>query len=222
MLAVMGAARAASIDWFDRRPALDTRLTALRRRPPVRTLVLGLTCAALLLCATRAFASGRVFGDFDGDGIRDYGSISAQDPTIVRVWLSSTKRMAVIHSREPVLQLSAADVDGDSRSDLVARVRSSLRVWVRKDGRFHTYRVRPHVFNSRFTRTRNHAGNADPLCAELNATEYSLVSPSLHSTVLTMMPVLTGWIDLSHPVRGPTSRSPVLPFTPRPPPAPPL
>jgi hypothetical protein len=170
MLADMGAARTASIGSLDRRPFPDG-FEPVKRGYPARTLVLGLTCAALLLCATRAFASGRVFGDFDGDGIRDYGSVSAQDPTIVRVWLSSTKRVALIHSREPVLQLAAADMDGDSRSDLVARVRSSLRVWVRKDGRFRAYRVRPRILNSRFTRTRNHAGNADPLCAELNATE---------------------------------------------------
>jgi hypothetical protein len=219
MLPVMGPARRASIGSLERRPPLEYAAAPVPRGRAPRTVLLGLMCAALLLSATRAFANGRVSGDFDGDGIGDYGSVSTQDPTIVRIWLSSTNRMAVIHSREPVLQLAAADVDGDSRSDLVARVRSSLRVWVRKDGRFHRYRVRPRIVNSRFTRTRNHAGNADPLCAELNATEYSLVSPSLHSTVLTMMPVLTGWIDLSHPVRGPTSGAPVFPFTPRPPPA---
>lgn len=214
----MTAARAASIGRLERscRLSAASRLRAGARS--TRAAILWLTCAVLLMCARQASASGRVVADFDGDGIRDHGVVSRHDPTIVRVWLSRTHRMALIHSREPLLSAAASDVSPDSSADVVARMKSAVREWVRKNGRSHAYRVRTHAFNSRFTRTRNHAGNADPLCAELNGTDYSHVAPSVESTVLTMTPVRAVWTDLSHPVRGPTSSSPVLPFTPRPPP----
>jgi hypothetical protein len=218
MLTPMTAARGASIGRLEpfRRPG-HSPVTRSRLRS-TRAAMLVMTCAVLLMGGRQASASSRIVADFDGDGIGDHGAVSQHDPTVVRVWLSSTHRMALIHSREPVLSLAAADVDGDSRADLVARMKSAVRVWVRKNGRFHAYRVRNHSFASRFTRTRNRAGNADPLCAELNATDYSHVAPSVQSTVLMMTPVRAVWTDLSHPVRGPTSGSPVSPFTPRPPP----
>jgi hypothetical protein len=213
----MTAAPVASIRRLERASRSGSSLRSRTRS--ARTAVVWLTWALLMVCARHAAAADRVVADLDGDGVRDHVVVSQSDRTLVRVWLSSTHRMALIHSREPVLSLAAADVDGDSRADLVAGMKSAVRIWVRKDGRFRAYSVRNHSFNSRFSRTRNRAGNADPLCAELNATDYSHVAPPVESTVLTMTPVRTVWTDLSHPVRGPTSGSPVLPFTPRPPPA---
>jgi hypothetical protein len=215
----MTAAGAASIGRFERfcRPGVASR--PRMRRASTRAAILWLTCAVLLVSAQHASASGRVIADFDGDGIGDRGVVSRHDPTIVRVWLSSTHAMALIHSREPVVSPAAAMGERDSRADVVARMKSAVRVWVRKNGRSHAHRVRTHAFNSRFTKTRNHAGNVDPLCAELTGTDYSHVAPSVDSTVLTMTPARAVWTDLSHPVRGPTSGSPALPFTPRPPPA---
>src|SRR5690348_6412774 len=195
----MTAARAASIGPLERpcRPAVACR--PCRRAGSMNAAILWLTCAVLLVSARHASASGRVIADFDGDGIRDRGIVSQHDPTIVRVWLSSTHGMALIHSREPLMSLAALNGESHPRAALVARMKSAVRVWIRKNGRSHTYRVRNHhAFNSRFTKTRNHAGNADPLCAELNGTDYSHVAPSVEWTVLTMTPVRAVWTDLSH------------------------
>jgi hypothetical protein len=196
---------------YDRGSAGGLMTPALRR-------ALGLIWVLGLCCAPAALASQRLAGDFDGDGLRDHIAVSRQDPTILRVWLSSTRRIDIIRSREPILHIAAADLDGDARPELVARLASSLRVWNRRNGRFHTYRPRARSAAPRLSRARNHASNADPLCADLSATEYSLVAPSMESSTLVMPPLPAIWIDAGNPVRGPTSGAPVHPFTPRPPP----
>jgi hypothetical protein len=193
------------------RPAGATRLPTSAMR-----VALGLIAAIGLFSASEAFASDRVVGDFDGDGLRDHVAISHGDPRVLRVWLSSTHRIDVIHSPEPILHIAAADLDGDRRPELVARVSSKLRVWMRRNGRFHAYRPQHRSTLARLSRARNHASNADPLCAELSTTE--LVSPSLESSVLTTVHSVAVWIDPSNPVRGPTADAPVHPFLPRPPP----
>jgi hypothetical protein len=198
------------------RPGFQTGVIWLMRRS--RGHVLALAYATAFLCASPAFANQRVIADFDGDGVRDQVSLSRHDPTVVRVWLSSTRRIDVIHSREPILQIAAADLDGDARKELVARVPTSMRVWVRRNGHFQSYRPRHRAVTSRISRARSHGSNADPLNAELSVTEYSLIAPSLESTVLALPPPRVAWTDGTNPVRGPSSGAPVHPFTPRPPP----
>jgi hypothetical protein len=181
---------------------------------------LALTCAAAFFCAASAHASERVIADFDGDGVRDQVVVSRHDPTIMRVWLSSTRRVDIIRSREPILQIAAANLDDDARAELIARVPATLRVWAGRNGHFHTYRPRLGTITTRLSRARNHASNADPLCAEIGVWECSVIAPSLQSTLLTTPPPpRAAWTDASNPVRGPTSRTPVHPFSPRPPPA---
>jgi hypothetical protein len=189
-----------------------------RLTTPALRRVVGLIWVLGLCCAPAALANRRLAGDFDGDGLRDRIAISRQDPTILRVWLSSTGRIDTIRSREPILHIATADLDGDTRPELVVRLASSLRVWNRGNGRFHTYRPRARWAVPRLSRARNHASNADPLCADLSATEYLLVAPSTESSTLVMPPLPAIWIDAANPVRGPTSGAPVHPFTPRPPP----
>src|SRR5262245_32209562 len=94
--------------------------------------VLIVTCAIAILCAPSAYANERVLADLDGDGVRDHVSLSRHDPTIVRVWLSSTRKIDVIRSREPILHIAAADLDGDAHAEIVARLPKSLRVWARR------------------------------------------------------------------------------------------
>ena len=199
---------------------MDMRCQDSPGRTPLRAsamrVAFGLITVIGLFCATDAFAGKRVVGDFDGDGLRDHVAISPEDPTVLRVWLSSTHRIDIIHSPEPILHIAAADLDGDRRTELVARVSSRLRVWMRRNGRFHAYRPQHHWALAGLAGARNHASNADPLCAELSTTE--LISPSLESSLLTTIQTVAVWIDPSNPIRGPTASAPVHPFLPRPPP----
>jgi hypothetical protein len=211
----MGRARIAIVDGRSRsdvRTGIGT--PGSRRSGPVLVVI----CAMAFFCAASAVAGERVVADLDGDGVRDHVSLSRRDPTLVRVWLSSTRQIDVIRSREPILHIAAADLDGDARKELVARGPASLRVWSRRSGHFQKYRPRHRPIARRISRARNHASNADPLCAELSATEYSAIAPSLDSILLAVPPLRRGWTDTANPVRGPTSSAPVHPFTPRPPP----
>jgi hypothetical protein len=98
-------------------------------------------CATLctLLCASRAHANA-TFADFDGDGRKDRVSLDATEPSIVRVWLSATKSTQIIRSSQPLLAVTAVDLNGDRRSELVATTRSSgLHIWTKAHRGFRTY-----------------------------------------------------------------------------------
>jgi hypothetical protein len=99
-----------------------------------------------LLCAPRAYASGAaVVADFDGDGHRDRVSLDAHEPFIVRIWLSATKSIHIIRSSQPLRAVTAVDLNGDRRSELIATTRSSgLHVWTKARAGFRAYhRKRP-------------------------------------------------------------------------------
>jgi hypothetical protein len=110
----------------------------------VRTLPLVGLC--LLLLAPRAEAGHRrIFADFDADGRRDRVTLDAREPWIVRIWLSATRSTHVIRSVQPLRDITAVDLNGDRRPELIASGRSyGLQVWTRTAGGFIAYpRHRP-------------------------------------------------------------------------------
>lgn len=102
-------------------------------------LLLASLCA--LVCSTQAYAaSSGTFADFDGDGHRDRVAIDAAEPSIVRVWLSATRSTHIIHSEQPLRAITAVDLNGDHRAELIATTRSSgLHVWTKARSGFRAY-----------------------------------------------------------------------------------
>jgi len=95
-----------------------------------------------LVCSAPAYANTTgTFADFDGDGHGDRVTIDAAEPSIVRIWLSATRSTHVIHSAQPLQAITAADLNGDHRAELIATTRSSgLRVWTKAHSGFRAYR----------------------------------------------------------------------------------
>jgi hypothetical protein len=111
----------------------------------VRTLLLVCLCVSLL--APRAEAGRRrVFADFDADGRRDRVTLDAHEPWIVRIWLSATHSTHIIRSAQPLRDITAVDLNGDRRPELIASNRArGLQVWAKAPGGFVAYphRARP-------------------------------------------------------------------------------
>lgn len=109
---------------------------------------LAFVCLCLLL-ATPAAEAGRrrLFADFDADGRRDHVTLDAREPWIVRIWLSATRSTHVIRSVQPLRDITAVDLNGDRRPELIATSRShGLQVWTKAAGGFVTYfRHRPPI-----------------------------------------------------------------------------
>jgi hypothetical protein len=111
----------------------------------VRTLPLVGLC--VLLLAPRAEAGHRrLFADFDADGRRDHVTVSAHEPWIVRIWLSATRSTHIIRSAQPLRGITAVDLNGDRRPELIFSNRShGLQVWTKAPSGFVAYphRARP-------------------------------------------------------------------------------
>lgn len=107
-------------------------------------LLLASLCAFLWSAQAYAATTG-TFADFDGDGNRDRVTLDAAEPSIVRVWLSATRSTQIIRSAQPLRAITAADLNGDHRAELIATTRSSgLHVWTKARSGFRTYhRKRP-------------------------------------------------------------------------------
>src|SRR5689334_8085740 len=113
-----------------------------------------------LVCSAPAYANTTgTFADFDGDGHGDRVTIDAAEPSIVRIWLSATRSTHVIHSAQPLQAITAADLNGDHRAELIATTRSSgLHVWTKARSGFRTYHRRrpaPRDFHRPDRRTIN-------------------------------------------------------------------
>jgi hypothetical protein len=81
--------------------------------------------------------------DLDGDGRSDQVVLDRDDPLFLHVWLSTSGTTQTIRSHVPVLQVVAADLDGDARPELIARGSDAqLHVWHRKRKAFHSYHRR--------------------------------------------------------------------------------
>ena len=108
----------------------------------VRTL--SLVCLCVLLLAPRAEAGRRVFADFDADGRRDRATLDAHEPWIVRIWLSATRSTHIIRSAQPLRDITAVDLNGDRRPELVATNHArGLQVWAKAPSGFVAYPHRP-------------------------------------------------------------------------------
>ncbi len=71
-----------------------------------------------------------VSGDFDGDGYGDRAVLDRHEPSVVRVWLSKSRRVHVMRARVTLSAIAARDLNGDRRAELVAReAKASLHVW---------------------------------------------------------------------------------------------
>jgi hypothetical protein len=110
----------------------------------VRTL--SLVCLCVLLLAPRAEANHRLFADFDADGRRDRVTLDAHEPRVVRIWLSATRSTHIIRSAQPLRDITAVDLNGDRRPELIATNRArGLQVWAKAPSGFVAYphRARP-------------------------------------------------------------------------------
>lgn len=99
-------------------------LTAARNVPLI-------VCACVLILAQAAAAADQnVVADFDGDGRRDNATLDQRGPSsVIRVWLSSTRAVAIIGSPTPIMGIVARDLDGDHRDELVGAATTRLKVW---------------------------------------------------------------------------------------------
>ncbi len=97
----------------------------------------------MVLLPRASYASQQVYADFDGDGQRDHAIFDPAHSSMLRIWLSSNQSAGVLHSRFQLLRLTAIDVDGDGRPELVAADRRSrVLVWKAAGGHFKLYRHR--------------------------------------------------------------------------------
>jgi hypothetical protein len=99
----------------------------------------------MLLLAPRAEAGHRrLFADFDADGHRDRVTLDAREPWIVRIWLSATRSTHIIRSAHPLREITALDLNGDRRPELIASSPTrGLQVWTKAPSGFVAYPHRP-------------------------------------------------------------------------------
>jgi hypothetical protein len=109
----------------------------------IRTLPLVGLC--VLLLAPRAEAGHRrLFADLDADGRRDHVTVDTHEPWIVRIWLSATRSTHIIRSAQPLRGITAVDLNGDRRPELIFSNRSrGLQVWTKAPSGFVAYPHRP-------------------------------------------------------------------------------
>jgi hypothetical protein len=174
-----------------------------------------LACLLLLATSARA-AEPSLTADFDGDGQRDRVVLDRTEPSVLRVWLSTTGATAVIRSRTPVIRVVATDLDGDHRAELIARGTSTLQVWTSKKRGFRSYRAQPAAPET-IAKSRRHAldegAPAPPGDATTGATTLALTlsarprAPgiSARDVEFSSAPGFTGLVSFA-------------PFAPRPPP----
>jgi hypothetical protein len=184
----------------------------------IRTLPL--FCLCLLLLAPRAEAGHRrLFADFDADGRRDHVTLDAREPWIVRIWLSATRSTHIIRSAQPLHDITAVDLNGDRRPELIASNRShGLQVWTKAPSGFVSYPHRPRPPTRDISGSNRHRVDDD--------TEE--LPPGDASAKVTLALVATGldeWATIpdggrprAEQPRAPRSTRRLTPLSPRPPP----
>jgi hypothetical protein len=151
-----------------------------------------LACVCLAVAAPRASAGPSVVADFDGDGQRDRVTLELPQSSVLRVWLSTTQTIAVLHSSSPILEVAARDLDGDRRDELIAGGSSGLQVWTARHKRFKPFHPRE-VPSRALTSSTGHRvdeGSGDALDADMPAGASALGltltpeprGPTFHST----------------------------------------
>jgi hypothetical protein len=126
----------------------------------------GAMCRILLACFlcvlvapyTAHAAERSVVADFDGDGYHDRATLDGREPSVLRVWLSTTRTTAIVRSRSPLVGIAARDLDGDRRAELLAGAgapATGLQVWTRRHAAFSRFQPRP-VPTATFSRPVRH------------------------------------------------------------------
>ena len=175
-------------------------------------------CACVLLVARAAAAAQPVVADFDGDGQHDTATLDAHErSSVIRVWLSTTRAIALIRSRTPIAAIGAQDIDGDHQAELIAGGTSHLLVWRMRQSRFE--RVRPRRTGARtFTHPTRHHVEDGP-----NDARVAVSCSTAPAFALTLSPRPRGPGLQTSRISGrfaacPSSRQFLEPFAPRPPP----
>ncbi len=107
------------------------------------TLLLVSLCSLLLVPRAEA-GHRRLFADLDADGRRDHVTVDKHRPWIVRIWPSSTRSTHIIRTSQPLRGITAVDLNGDRRPELIFSNRShGLQVWTSAPGGFVAYPHRP-------------------------------------------------------------------------------
>lgn len=120
----------------------------MRRPAPVLVRLINLVWLLLVTLAPGALAAETISADFDGDGLRDRAFVDKQEPSVIRVWLSRSRRIDVVRARTTISAIAASDLDGDRKAELIALGRSTdLQIWTRDRSGFC-------AFGSRVARNR--------------------------------------------------------------------
>lgn len=175
--------------------------------------------SALLLVAPANASDAVVAADFDGDGHGDHAVISSDQPTVLRVWLSATGTTELVRSAQPLLRITAADLDGDHHAEIIATDGSPLiKIWTKQRARFRSFRPKQLPRPWEFSDSSGHAaaGRAapsSPTTLTPRTLDGSLV-PQRHVAV----PIVACWQHAAHAHAPATSSRGFAPLAPRPPP----
>jgi hypothetical protein len=155
-------------------------LTATLRRALI------IACAFVWLGSSAARAAEpALIADFDGDGLHDWATVDHTEPTLLHIWLSRTGTTTTIRNSSPVVCITAKDLDGDQRAELITRDSATgLHIWTRNRNQFHRFRPR-RVCLSTVTRPRRHAVD-DGVTGESDGSSW--VNASLLALVLSAQP----------------------------------
>jgi hypothetical protein len=181
--------------------------------------VLWAVCACLLLLPNLTAADPSFAVDFDGDGQPDTVWLDQRRPSVIRVWLSASGATQVLRSRRPLQNVTATDLDGDRRPELIASdSQARLHVWTpRAKGfrRFHHARL---VLPKGLNAPKGHRVDGRNREPEEVFTGGAFAPPELTRTLPLVPPDHRAVASASHdsPV-CPVSAS-FAPFSPRPPP----
>jgi hypothetical protein len=174
-------------------------------------------CALLAPHAARA-AEPSVLADFDGDGQRDHAILDRLEPSILRVWLSTTRSTAIVRSQMPIAGIAARDLDGDRRAELIAGgVSTGLQVWTKQHKVFVPFQRRP-VMPGTLDRPLRH--NIDTQDGD-SAVAITSAAPSLIALSLSPQPRAPALVLARlrfPPAVDPQSSQRLGPLAPRPPP----
>jgi hypothetical protein len=158
--------------------------------------------------------------DLDGDGQHDQLRVDrGRERSVLHVWLSASDTTELIHARVALVQVIAADLDGDHRPELIARdSESRIRVWTRNGHRFHSYPPRKVVHHTLNQPHHRSIGDNDhePL-GETLTTTFAPLALILSASPRAPGPGRTSACALD-PAPVLPSLTSVAPFAPRPPP----